>query len=106
MLTRVAQRYVIAVGAFLIAVVFTGIGLTSAVECLAVFSVVYVVAAAVQARRSPYTGGLAVGHRCVTRTTTAASGRSRPSSYGCAVSRATPGARPAARRPLSEPCFR
>jgi hypothetical protein len=51
MLTRVAQRYVIAVGAFLIAVVFTGIGLTSAVECLAVFSVVYVVAAAVQARR-------------------------------------------------------
>jgi hypothetical protein len=52
MLARIAQRYAIAVVAFLIAVVWTGIGLTSAVECLAVFSVVYVVAAAVQARRT------------------------------------------------------
>jgi len=51
MLTRVAQRYAIAVVAFLIAVFWTGIGLTSAAECLAVFSVVYVVVAAVQARQ-------------------------------------------------------
>jgi hypothetical protein len=52
MLTRIVQRFAIALCAFLIAVIWTGIGLTSAVECLAVFSVVYVVAAAVQARRA------------------------------------------------------
>jgi hypothetical protein len=52
MLTRIVQRFAIALCAFLIAVIWTGIGLTSAFECLAVFSGVYVVAAAVQARRA------------------------------------------------------
>jgi hypothetical protein len=52
MLTRVAQRYAIALGAFLVAAAWTGIGLTSAVECLVVFSAVYLVSAAVQARRT------------------------------------------------------
>lgn len=52
MLTRVAQRYLIALGAFLVAAAWTGVGLTKGLECLVVFSSVYVVSAAVQARRA------------------------------------------------------
>lgn len=46
------QRFGIAAFAFLLALLWQGIGIASGLECLAVFSGVYVVASAVQKRRA------------------------------------------------------
>ena len=47
---RVAQRYLVAVVAFAIAAAVTGLALVASLECLAVFSGVYVAGAAYQQR--------------------------------------------------------
>ncbi len=52
MVTLALQRFGIAAFAFLLALVWQGIGIASGLECLAVFSVVYAVAAGVQKRRA------------------------------------------------------
>jgi hypothetical protein len=49
-LKRVVQRYLLATIAFLVALVWTGLDITAALECLVVFSAVYLAAAAVQQR--------------------------------------------------------
>jgi membrane protein implicated in regulation of membrane protease activity len=46
------QRFGIAAFAFLLALLWQGIGIASGFECLAVFSAVYVVASAAQKRRA------------------------------------------------------
>ena len=51
MLTRVSQRYGIAAVAFATAAIWLGIGLTSAFECLLVFTLAYGGTAVVQQRR-------------------------------------------------------
>ena len=51
MLTRISQRYALAALSFVIAVFVTGLGLIASVECLGVFSAVYVAAAAYQQRQ-------------------------------------------------------
>ncbi|HEX5450243.1 MAG TPA: hypothetical protein VFW85_09325 [Gaiellaceae bacterium] len=52
MVTLALQRFGIAAFAFLLALLWQGIGIASGFECLAAFSVVYVVASAVQKRRA------------------------------------------------------
>ena len=52
MVTLALQRFGVAAFAFLLALVWQGIGIVSGFECLAVFSVVYAVAAGVQKRRA------------------------------------------------------
>lgn len=52
MIVQAAQRYGLAAFAFLLALVWQGIGLTSGFECLAAFTIVYVVVAGVQKRRA------------------------------------------------------
>jgi hypothetical protein len=50
-MVRLAQRYGIAACAFLLALLWQGIGIASGFECLGAFTAVYVVTAAVQKRR-------------------------------------------------------
>jgi len=52
MVMLAVQRFGIAAFAFLLALLWQGIGIASGFECLAVFSAVYVVASAVQKRRA------------------------------------------------------
>lgn len=52
MITLAAQRYGIAVFAFLLALVWQGIGIVSGLECLLTFTAVYLVVAAAQKRRA------------------------------------------------------
>lgn len=52
MVMLVLQRFGLAAFAFLLALVWQGIGIASGLECLAVFTAVYVVVSAVQKRRA------------------------------------------------------
>ena len=52
MLVLVAQRYGVAAFAFLLALLWQGIGIASGFECLGAFTAVYVVTAGVQKRRA------------------------------------------------------
>lgn len=51
MVQRVVQRYLVAVVAFAVALLWAGLGLTSGFECLAVFSLAYAGMGLMQQRR-------------------------------------------------------